>query len=77
MQLNQKLLFSLYSFSDPAFDVSVKVSVEMPFEIRSLDSPTHAMKTKVILTHTLVEHCLNVYQKIHGTALAAINQLQS
>ena len=33
-------------FRDP-FDISVQMSVEMPFEIRTLDSPTHAIRTKV------------------------------
>lgn len=57
------ILYSLFSFSDPAFDVSMKVSVEMPFEIRSLDSPTHAMKVKVIFIHSrfcgALFHCVS------------------
>lgn len=32
------------------YELSVEMSVEMPFEIRTLESPTHVIRTKVTLT---------------------------
>ena len=36
----------LFRFSD-VLDVSVEVSVEMPFDIRTIDSPSHSIRIKV------------------------------
>ena len=37
---------SSFRFSD-VLDVSVEVSVEMPFDIRTIDSPSHSIRIKV------------------------------
>ena len=37
---------SSFRFSD-VLDVSVQVSVEMPFDIRTIDSPSHSIRIKV------------------------------
>ena len=39
---------SSFRFSD-VLDVSVQVSVEMPFDIRTIDSPSHSIRIKVSL----------------------------
>ena len=35
-------------FPSDAKDFSVEVSVEMPFDIRTIDSPSHSIRIKVI-----------------------------
>ena len=47
--LSNKVSVLLFLCSD-LHELSVEMSVEMPFEIRTLESPTHVIATKVTLT---------------------------
>ena len=48
-------------------DVSVQVAVEMPFDIRSISSPTHQLRIKVNVS---TQHCFNWFNMNLGSSAA-------
>ena len=65
----------MLEFISHSDNISIHVAVEMPFEIKDIDSPTHKIKMKVYLcthymfmythVHTHVHTCTHMYTHVH------------
>ncbi|XP_028417262.1 protein mono-ADP-ribosyltransferase PARP4-like isoform X3 [Dendronephthya gigantea] len=51
----QNILQSFQAGDDNSCDLSVQIAVEMPFDIRTLDCPTHAVRLKKTATKAVLE----------------------